>query len=69
MQLYTGFFLEVMKISPGSGIGTGVIIMERLPYQCNIYILENAESPNSGIGVMGFGTETRDDLLGKKIVR
>ena len=39
MQLYIGFFLEVLKISPGSGIGTGVI-MERLPYQCNIYILE-----------------------------
>ena len=68
MQLYIGFFLEVLKISPSSRIGTGVIV-ERLPCQCNNYILENAESPNSGKGVMGFRIETRDDLLGKRTVR
>ena len=68
LQLYIGFFLGVLKISPSSRIGTGVIV-ERLPYQCNKYILENAESPNSRIGVMGFRIETWDDLLGKRTVR
>ena len=44
MQLYIGFFLEVLKISPSSRIGTGVIV-ERLPYQCNKYTLEKCEVP------------------------